>query len=63
MFAAMWLWPSLNPFELHGTPQQRPITSGGIQTGMPARAETSTSAAGSEPPSGAAKIRLMQAGK
>ena len=47
--------------------QQWPATSGGIHTGCPARAETSTSASGSASrPSGARrdrpKIRLMQAG-
>ncbi len=49
---------SPNPFELQGSPQQLPATSSGIQTGSPARAETSTSAATGEP----AKIRLVQEG-
>ena len=62
-FAVMCSWPRRNPFELHGTPQQCPAASGGIQSGCPARADTSTSAAGSEPPSGEAKIRLMHAGR
>ncbi len=37
---ALWRWASPNPFELHGSPQQLPATSSGIQTGSPARAET-----------------------
>ena len=46
------------PFELQGRPQQEPATSSGIQTGRPARRETSTSASTGEPP----KIRLVQEG-
>ena len=41
---ALWRCASPKPFELQGSPQQLPATSSGIQTGSPARAETSTSA-------------------
>src|SRR4029078_724854 len=34
-----------NPFELQGNPQQVPVTSPGTQTGIPARAQTSPTAA------------------
>src|SRR6478736_5531649 len=60
---------SANPLEPHGVAQQTPATSGGIQTGRPARSETLTRASGRglaspfpwawEGP----KVRLMQAGK
>ena len=39
-------WASVKPLELNGVPQQVPATSGGIQTGSPARRETATSASG-----------------
>ena len=55
---ALWRWASPKPFELQGSPQQLPATSSGIQTGRPARRETSTSASIGEPP----KIRLVQEG-
>ena len=60
-------WPRVKPFELHGTAQHEPATSSGIQTGCPARADSSTIASGSSrPPAGAPralpKIRLTQAG-
>ena len=55
---ALWRWASRKPFELQGRPQQEPATSSGIQSGRPARLETSTSASTGEP----AKIRLVQEG-
>ena len=39
--------PRRKPFDVHGVAQQWPPTSSGIQSGNPARAETSTSARGS----------------
>lgn len=45
--------------------QQVPLTSSGIQTGFPARADTATTACGSDGPrwlSGLPKMRLTQAG-
>ncbi len=42
VWRAIHAWPSRWPLEDQGTPQQLPPTSGGIQTGMPARSETAT---------------------
>ena len=53
--------PSRKPFEVHGVAQQWPATSRGIQSGSPARADTSTSAA--RHAARGPKMRLMQAGK
>ena len=60
-------WASRWPLELNGTPQQLPATSGGIQTGAPARAETATRASVRVGPAPASldrpMIRLVQEGK
>ena len=56
-----------SPSTLHGVPQQLPGASGGIHTGLPARAETCTSASDQPAPRGVVRetpnIRLMQAGR
>src|SRR5271155_3247164 len=59
--------PRLYPLELHGVEQQRPLTSLGIQRGLPARSERATKVSGSAGAAGLVlslpKMRLMHAGK
>src|SRR6202012_3856435 len=61
------VWPRLYPLELHGVEQQRPLTSSGIQSGLPPRAERVTNVSGRAGDAGLVlsrpKIRLMHAGK
>src|SRR5580692_5598793 len=59
--------PRLYPLELHGVEQHRPLTSSGIQRGLPARAERATNVSGRAGDAGLVlslpKMRLMHAGK
>ncbi len=58
-------FPASYPLEFQIVAQQVPVTSRGIQTGLPARSDTATRACGSDGPgrpSGPPKIRLTQAG-
>lgn len=62
---AITAFPASYPLECQIVAQQVPATSSGIQTGFPARAETRTTACGSDGPrcpSGPPKMRLTQAG-
>ena len=65
MRLAITALPSSYPLECQIVAQQVPATSSGIHTGFPARADTATTACGSEGPrwpSGPPKIRFTQAG-
>jgi hypothetical protein len=58
--------PRSKPFDVQGVPQQVPAASGGIHTGLPARAETWTRASTSQrcpPARETPNMRLMQAGR
>src|ERR1700691_2746070 len=59
--------PRLYPLELHGVEQHRPLTSSGIQRGLPARAERATNVSGRAGDAGLVlslpKMRLMHAGQ
>src|SRR5580658_204610 len=59
--------PRLYPLELHGVEQHRPLTSSGIQRGLPARSERATNMSGRAGDAGLVlslpKMRLTHAGK